>query len=223
MTTGACLLMAAGNSLEPGEFMAAYLVFALVVTCHLLVLSSGARLPLFAIPVGLVVLAELLGSGCKADELDPAFIPYSLILSASSSLVFSLRRTPASVIFTALAFVLVLAYSAAAAVATGVKPIAALVVVVSWTIMFLVRLSRPRALALYGGFRCPPGVRRRAHRGATPTQCRSLERAPPARHCAARAHGDSSARGGSVPRRAGGNARRRQLLGSDEADPAGSL
>ncbi|MHC6219668.1 sensor histidine kinase [Arthrobacter sp. MMS24-S77] len=151
IATAASLFMAASNPLQPWEFVGSYLVLAALLVCFALMFHSDAWPQRLGILLGLVLLAELLGSSEQRDELNPTFLPYSLVLSASSVLVLSMRKTWRSVIFTASAFLLVLGYTVTSALVIGVRPASAFILASAWAITLAMRLGGPRALALYWG------------------------------------------------------------------------
>ncbi|MCZ9884274.1 sensor histidine kinase [Arthrobacter sp. B2a2-09] len=150
VTTASSLFMAAANRLQPWEFVGAYLVLAGVLVCFALMLRSDAWPQRVAILLGLILLAELLGSE-QRDEFNPVFLPYTLVLSASSVLVFSMRKTWRSMLFTFTAFLLVLGYTVISALVAGVRPASAYMLTAIWFITLAMRLGGPRALALYWG------------------------------------------------------------------------
>lgn len=151
IATVASLFMAATNRLQPWEFVAAYLVLAALFFCFALMLHSDAWPQRVGILVGLILLAELLGSSEQRDELNPTFLPYSLVLAASSVLVFSMRKTWRSVMFTAMTFLVVLGYTVLSALVIGVRPASAFILAAAWVITLAMRLGGPRALAQYWG------------------------------------------------------------------------
>ncbi|MFF2299583.1 sensor histidine kinase [Arthrobacter bambusae] len=151
ITTASSLFLAAANRLQPWEFVAAYLVLAAVLVCFALMLHSDAWPSRLAVLLGLILLAELLGSEQQRDEFNPVFLPYTLVLSASSVLVLSMRKTWRSILFTFLAFLVVLGYTVISASAVGVRPASAFILAATWIITLAMRLGGPRALALYWG------------------------------------------------------------------------
>ncbi|WP_284984911.1 ATP-binding protein [Arthrobacter sp. efr-133-TYG-118] len=150
ITTASSFFLAAAKRLEPWEFVGAYLVLAAVLVCFALMLHSDAWPQRLAVLLGLILLAELLGSE-QRDEFNPVFLPYALVLSASSVLVLSMRKTWRSILFTFMAFLLVLGYTVISASAVGVRPASAFILTATWIITLAMRLGGPRALALYWG------------------------------------------------------------------------
>ncbi|MGM7775591.1 sensor histidine kinase [Arthrobacter sp. KNU-44] len=150
ITIASSLFLAAAKPLQPWEFVGAYLVLAAVLACFALMLHSDAWPHRLAVLFGLILLAELLGSE-QRDEFNPAFLPYTLVLSASSVLVLSMRKTWRSRLFTFTAFLLVLGYTVISASAVGVHPASAFILAATWIITLAMRLGGPRALALYWG------------------------------------------------------------------------
>ena len=150
ITTASSLFLAAAERLEFWEFVGAYLVLAAVLVCFALMLRSDAWPRRLVVLLGLILLAELLGSE-QRDEFDPVFLSYTLVLSASSVLVLSMRNTWRSILFTFVAFLLVLGYAVISASVVGVRPVSAAILAASWTITLAMRLGGPRALALYWG------------------------------------------------------------------------
>ncbi len=148
ITTSSSFFLAAAKRLEPWEFVGAYLVLAAVLACFALMLHSDAWPQRLAVLLGLILLAELLGSE-QRDEFNPVFLAYALVLSASSVLVLSMRKTWRSILFTSLAFLLVLGYALISASAVGVRPASAFILAATWIITLAMRLGGPRALALY--------------------------------------------------------------------------
>ncbi|GAA3318496.1 sensor histidine kinase [Arthrobacter ramosus] len=150
ITTSSSFFLAAAKRLEPWEFVGAYLVLAVVLACFALMLHSDAWPQRLAVLLGLILLAELLGSE-QRDEFNPVFLAYALVLSASSVLVLSMRKTWRSILFTSFAFLLVLGYTLLSASAVGVRPASAFILAATWIITLAMRLGGPRALALYWG------------------------------------------------------------------------
>lgn len=150
LTTASSLLLAAGERLEFWEFAGAYLVLAAVLVCFALMLRSDAWPRRLVVLLGLILLAELLGSE-QRDEFDPVFLSYTLVLSTSSVLVLSMRKTWRSIVFTCMAFLLVLGYAVISALVAGARPASAAILAASWVITLAMRLGGPRALALYWG------------------------------------------------------------------------
>ncbi|MDQ0029547.1 sensor histidine kinase [Arthrobacter bambusae] len=152
ITIASSLFLAAASRLQPWEFLGAYLVLAGVLVCFALMLHSDEWPRRLAILLGLILLAELLGPE-QRDEFSPAFIPYTLVLSASSVLVLSMRKTWRSMLFTFAAFLLVLGYGVVSAMLVGAGPASASLLTAAWIITLTMRLGGPRALAVYwGGF-----------------------------------------------------------------------
>ena len=150
ITIASSLFLAAATRLQTWEFVGAYFVLASVLACFVLMLHSDAWPQRLAVLFGLILLAELLGSEQRA-EFNPVFLPYALILSASSLLVLSMHKTWRSILFTFMAFLLVLGYTVISASAVGVRPASAFILAATWTITLAMRLGGPRALALYWG------------------------------------------------------------------------
>lgn len=150
ITTASSLFLAGAERLEFWEFAGAYLVLATVLVCFALMLRSDAWPRRLVVLLGLILLAELLGSE-QRDEFDPVFLSYTLVLSASSVLVLSMRTTWRSILFTFMAFLLVLGYAVISASVVGARPASASILAASWIITLAMRLGGPRALAQYWG------------------------------------------------------------------------
>lgn len=150
-----CFIIVAGawNYLRPldgppcWQRAAAAGIVAVLVACLALLLRTDMVPLRVAILVCLITLAELMAGAAARLASESTYVAYGMILSSSSVLALSLRKTWRSALVTAVLFLAVLGHALFSSLAKGLGLAAATFVMAAWTIMLGVRAVTPDALA----------------------------------------------------------------------------